>query len=195
MKLAVMLSVHPEHCAKMATGEKGVELRKRAPKLPTPFKCYVYCTKPQKPVLVNLQNLEKPYIGTYGDHSKRYEAKDCDFAKVCNGKVWAEFICDRVEHYEPCDWDRAATAACVSVDDIHKYMSSELVIHGLHISALTIYEKPREIYEFMRPCQRAACVVCEYGYRGGKVCDAYLKRPPQGWCYVEEIPKPGERRG
>lgn len=45
MSKAVMLSILPKWCAKIASGEKTIEVRKTKPKLETPFKCYIYCTQ------------------------------------------------------------------------------------------------------------------------------------------------------
>lgn len=42
---AVLLSVRPEWCKKILSGEKTVEVRKTRPKLETSFKVYIYCTK------------------------------------------------------------------------------------------------------------------------------------------------------
>lgn len=42
---SVLISIRPEWCAKIASGEKTVEVRKTRPKMNPPFKCYIYCTK------------------------------------------------------------------------------------------------------------------------------------------------------
>lgn len=44
MSKAVMLSIRPKWCEKIASGEKTIEVRKTRPKLKTPFKVYIYCT-------------------------------------------------------------------------------------------------------------------------------------------------------
>lgn len=186
----VLFSVRPKYSRKIATGEKTVEVRKNAPTIETPYKGYLYCT---------LSGCNEFFRDDLHGDVAVWNRENWGLRK---GHVWAEFICDRdipllfscsdpaalVTHFE-------VPGTCLSDVEIMDYLGNGKEGHGLHISALTIYEKPREIYEFMRPCQRVACAVCEYGYRGGKVCDAYLKRPPQSWCYVEEIPKPGKRRG
>ena len=41
---AVLISLRPKWCEKIASGEKKIEVRKTRPKLQTPFKCYIYCT-------------------------------------------------------------------------------------------------------------------------------------------------------
>lgn len=45
MSKAVMLSIRPKWCEKIASGEKTIEVRKTKPKLDTPFKCYIYETQ------------------------------------------------------------------------------------------------------------------------------------------------------
>ncbi|MBO7213989.1 MAG: hypothetical protein J6V66_00680 [Clostridia bacterium] len=47
---AVMISIQPKWVEKIANGEKTIEVRKTAPKLETPFKCYIYETKTKNKV-------------------------------------------------------------------------------------------------------------------------------------------------
>ena len=42
MSKAVLISIRPEWCEKIATGQKTIEVRKTRPKLNPPFKCYIY---------------------------------------------------------------------------------------------------------------------------------------------------------
>ncbi len=71
---------------------------------------------------------------------------------------------------------------------------------GWHISDLVIYDKPKELSEFATFCDKNVnhCANCEHylfdnddlnGYR--RWCGVYrrkpLTRPPQSWCYVEEV--------
>ncbi len=44
---SVLLSIKPEYCFLIADDIKTIEVRKIKPKLDTPFKCYIYCTKDQ----------------------------------------------------------------------------------------------------------------------------------------------------
>lgn len=161
---AVMLSVHPRHCAKIAIGEKTLELRRRIPNLNVPFKCYVYCTK---------QHCRSDAFNipiTRGELLRDISANGMKcMSKYGNGTVWSEFICDRIEEYEVLDYHEAANAACVTADDIQQYANGR-TIHGLHISTLHIYNKPRELTEF---CVGATGIP--------------MMRPPQSWCYVKEI--------
>ena len=42
---SVLISIKPKWCELIANGKKTVEVRKSRPKIETPFKCYIYCTK------------------------------------------------------------------------------------------------------------------------------------------------------
>lgn len=42
MSKAVLISIRPEWCEKIMTGQKTVEVRKTRPKMNPPFKCYIY---------------------------------------------------------------------------------------------------------------------------------------------------------
>lgn len=44
MGKAVLISIRPERCKKIANGEETVEVRKPRPNLKPPFRCYIYCT-------------------------------------------------------------------------------------------------------------------------------------------------------
>ena len=78
MSKAVMLSIRPKWCEKIANGEKTIEVRKTKPKLGTPFKCYIYCTLPKYP--------HEDFIATDYPMPQFYGG----------GKVIGEFTCDRI---------------------------------------------------------------------------------------------------
>lgn len=161
---AVLLSIHPRHCAKIAAKEKTFELRKQIPNLPVPFKCYIYCTKQQcRSDAFNIPITREELLRDISVNGMK-----C-LSKYGNGTVWAEFICDRIEDYKPFDYDKVAEAACIIPEVILRYASGR-TIHGLHISSLYIYSKPRELTEF---CVGATGIP--------------MMRPPQSWCYVKEI--------
>lgn len=80
MSKAVLLSIRPKWCEKIARGEKTIEVRKTRPKLETPFKAYIYCTMPDAKALHNILEL-------HGADGKIRKA---------NGKVIGEFACERI---------------------------------------------------------------------------------------------------
>lgn len=67
----------------------------------------------------------------------------------------------------------------------------EKVGYGWHISDLKIYDAPRELGEFRRVCVNDLyCESCAMYWENGGNCgneSLRLKRPPQSWCYVEEM--------
>ena len=79
-------------------------------------------------------------------------------------------------------------------DEIINYLGWGLNGYGMHISDLVIYDNPKELSEFRKPCKYGeesdiSCFVCEYsGYAPDMHIDCFrtVTRPPQSWCYVEE---------
>lgn len=75
--------------------------------------------------------------------------------------------------------------------------------YGWHISNLKIYDTPKALGEFSPVCRyknddkscqsrRVACSYqkCDYNPDGSinlVECGRTLERPPQNWCYVEEV--------
>ena len=161
MKKAVLISIQPKWCELIASGKKTVEVRKSRPKIDTPFKCYIYCTKAPKGWVRFDRNVQ------------------------LDTKVIGEFICDDIfvdgtyGHNK-----RFYDKACMSETDIAWYCC-RLPMYGWHISDLKIYDKPKELSDFSpADCGKRRCFNCECFDAEKPSCT--LKRPPQSWCYVEE---------
>ena len=177
---AVLLSIRPKWCGLIASGKKTIEVRKTAPKIKTPFKCYIYETKGK---VERSRGEENGYIYQEG-----------------RSAVVGEFLCDRIE-ITNCfsGWvcpeknniiKRFLDGSCLSEREIVNYADGRAVC-GWHISELKIYDKPRELSGFRRPCENDLyCESCgmytEYTETCGNAA-LYLRRPPQSWCYVEEV--------
>ena len=181
MAKAVLISIQPKWCELIASGKKTVEVRKTRPKIDTPFKCYIYCTK------------DKHGWFDFLNKTRR------------DGKVIGEFVCDYIEEFKEFEYGLDALHrhiklnACMGYDDIYKYLGLEKCGYGWHISDLVIYDKPKELSEFYKYCgDNPKCDGCEAHYYSNTECgkEDYccsimdgckpLKRPPQSWCYVEE---------
>lgn len=201
MNKSVLISIRPRWIEKIARGEKTIEVRKTRPKLAPPFKCYIYCTKAQKPVLVALQNLEEsPLVMTCGDAGRKYPVEDSSWARLLNGTVCGEFICGSIETHDlpyPAYQSEVPSAllanACLSYTDLHRYIGSGGRFYGWHISDLKIYDKPKGLSSFTSPDFISAWeeyAACEE--RFGTLMDVIppdqfhyrIKRPPVSWCYV-----------
>ncbi len=155
---SILISIQPKWCELIASGKKTIEMRNTRPKLKTPFKCYIYETTNT--------------TGVWGfTILGRYRL----------GKVIGEFVCDKISRYGDDDDDgnygspyfikpEELKQTCLAFCELEKYGRND-IIYGWHISDLVIYDKPRELSEFRKPC-------------GSKIT-----RPPQSWrswCYVEE---------
>lgn len=182
---AVLISIKPKWCELIASGKKTVEVRKTRPKLETPFKVYIYCT------LSGSNEFFKDTLS--GDVAAWNRGK----WGVRKGNVIGEFICDRVECFTT-DYrmdreqtERISRLSCVDMCDMAEYEYNSPCLYGWHISDLEIYEKPKPLSEFRRPCDNDLyCEECGMYSENRNRCGngaLQLTRPPQSWCYVEEV--------
>lgn len=198
---SVLMSIKPKYCELIANGKKTIEVRKTKPKLETPFKCYIYCTKP-KPLLA-LYNKE---LFSAFEEDFDYYNKNTVF-KV-NGKVIGEFVCDEILDYKLADvstdvgifyyYERYITKKLFAVNSLEDCLTDDELLeygnykslYGWHISDLKIYDKPKELSEFKkinRECWYADLGLAKRDCPECKNADCFLTRPPQSWCYVEEL--------
>ena len=170
---AVLLSVKPKYCELIANGKKTVEVRKTNPKLNTPFKCYIYCTK------------------------DFYRAGDGYFQGKYCGTVIGEFVCDRIfpisVYYDNPNCKSALKEipyVCLTDKQIIDYLGNGKKGYGWRISNLIIYEKPKELSElkkFNRDCWYADLGLAKRDCPECNDANCFLSRPPQSWCYVEAV--------
>nr|DAV52608.1 MAG TPA: hypothetical protein [Caudoviricetes sp.] len=175
MSKAVMLSIRPKWCEKIASGKKTIEVRKTKTKLETPFKAYIYCTMPDTRDPHNILEL-------HGADGKIRKA---------NGKVIGEFTCDRIYELAPLNHapDDVEKQACLTREEIVDYLKG--TGYGWHIVDLRIYDQPRELTEFRRACPNSwYCESCVMHWENNGTCGnerLQIKRAPQSWCYVEAM--------
>lgn len=198
---SVLISTRPKWCEKICHEigkeeagkpiyEKRIEVRKTAPK-EVPFKAYIYETKESKMRYLN-------------DRFNSFLKNKSHYTDM--GKVIGEFICDKVysiknqgnsfvvANEEQGVTNEIARQSCLDYDDMVGYLGNKDG-YGLHITALKIYDKPKELSEFRSPCSRKQCASwCKDMKLDGHLnClnrdKRFLTRPPQSWCYVEELCK------
>lgn len=182
---SILQSIKPQYCGRIAYGiecptpvpdsNKRYEVRKNMPKLPTPFKSYVYCTKSDGD-------------GCYPSGLHHWL-----------GKVPFEYVCDYIKTIKALP-DR--NQYDISTDDLKKtHLSQEELweygngkpLYLWHISDLVIYDKPKELSEFYKG-NKLSYDDWLYGIYNGKggaksSYESYqqffiMKRPPQSWCYI-----------
>ena len=173
MSKAVLISIRPKWCEKIASGEKTIEIRKTRPKLDTPFKCYIYRTKGTVPHIINGKWVEMKVGGT----------------------VIGEFTCDAITRVNICGFwgddgkqlDNRLKDTCLTSEELRGYLGTQ-VGYGWHIHDLKIYDTPRELGTFQRVCPHDAyCENCpDWMEMECSEETLRIKRPPQSWCYVEE---------
>lgn len=196
---AVLISIQPKWCELIASGRKTIEVRKNKPKLETPFKVYIYQTKSRE--------CNGP---TYSD-GKVIGEFICD--RVISTVAWrlrgeTGRCAKRTDNEE-----QFPTLSCLTIDEIQQYAGGFAnIIYGWYISNLVIYEQPKKLCEFekpwcdtngnwqdIRPCECGKIceheyfdysentVACAIDYDGANCPYTKMQRPPQSWCYVEEV--------
>lgn len=167
---AVLISVQPKWVEKILSGEKTIEVRKSAPKLERPFKCYIYCTEGKD--ILGFHNEGEKLV-----YTTRKRIHKTIIPEYFNKHIVAEFTC--VGIMKPSSSLKLMSKeSCVPVDDLLKY-SNGRGLYGWRISGLKIYDKPKELSEFKRTIYLDSC--CKI-----LLCTQQLTRPPQSYCYVEE---------
>ncbi len=188
---SILMSIQPKWCEKIESRAKTIEVRKTRPKIETPFKVYIYCTK------------SKEVLGT-------------DKIVYWTGEVIGEFVCDRIDEYtsgippfyEASDgynvYPPELEKMCLGYKDLDAYGKGK-PLYGWHISELKIYDQPKELSDFVKikPCENDFecpddCPSLEWKYYSTPDCKEWdtacrtnlhkpLTRPPQSYMYVEEL--------
>lgn len=179
MAKAVLISIRPEWCEKIARNEKTVEVRKTRPKLETPFKCHIYCT------------MDHPYISISCGELDKLNYRTNTVGR-CNGKVIGEFTCDRIYELAPLNHapDDVEKQACLTREEIVNYLKG--TGYGWHISKLQIYDTPKELTEFhtwgkCKSCSKSGYESTACIYDENCMVPVAITKAPQSWCYVEEL--------
>lgn len=170
---AVLSSIKPKYCELIATGKKTWEIRKNRPEIRVPFKVYIYQSK------------------------DNWIYKILEKLKLYQQKVIGEFVCDKITPFKVSEngvvqyWNYADIyKSCLTYDEVAKYIGKNKKGYSWHISDLVIYDTPKELSEFLKYNRTEDD--CYYQHlpkpnscRECKKC--VMKRPPQSWCYVEEM--------
>ena len=168
---SVLIAIRPQWVEKIASGQKTIEVRKTAPK-EVPFKCYIYETQGKT---------ETPWVD-----------EDGHFIYKGRGQVIGEFICNNASELDYVYyWNNGYEfATCLTYRQVADYGKGK-PLYGWHISDLKIYDKPRELSEFSRPCSYSGlCFSCKrtsFKKDGNLLCNTKITRPPQSWMRVEDL--------
>lgn len=186
---SVLISIRPKWVEKIVNGEKTIEVRKSRPKIETPFKCYIYCTKAKSKWI--LSNYEGAYENRTGE------------IVYAQQHIIGEFICDKVynlinafggimfadENFNQLEPQLFRDMSYLTDEQTEEYLGNKDG-YGWHISDLKIYDKPKELSEFLAcngKCNHCKHRVVNPDDVGDVRCENEVTRPPQSWCYVEEV--------
>ena len=181
MMKSVLIAIRPQWAEKIAKGIKTIEVRKTAPQ-EVPFKAYIYESR------------------NGGHRCKHCNEKDSCYSYApknvgCyngSGKVIGEFICNNASELDYVYyWNNGYEfETCLTSRQVADYGKGK-PIYGWHISDLKIYDKPKELSEFSRPCSYSGlCFSCKrtsFKKDGNLLCNTKITRPPQSWMYVEDL--------
>lgn len=177
---SVLISIQPQWCELIASGKKTIEVRRTRPNIETPFKVYIYQTK------------------------KHWIYKLLPWLKERQAKVIGEFICDYVRTFRA-HKDGSFSWTLIpgkeepgfsNAIEMLKYVRGKSIFYGWHISELKIYDEPKKLKDFVKPCDwNFDCSTCKRAvYELTKAeaklfyaCDREISRAPQSWQYVEEV--------
>ena len=160
----VLISMRPEWVKKILVGEKTVEVRRSIPKMPPPFRCFIYETKGGGAGMI---------VGKF----------------TCDKLIWVISHPTIFAGY-PILHTKAIADACMTQDEAESYSDGK-DLYGWHISDMVVFDDQKPLSDFHKPCPNSLlCESCgmfnqhpEPGFCGNSALQ--IKRPPQSWCYVE----------
>ena len=182
----ILASIKPYYYYLIAEEKKKIEVRKMALKN-LPQDIAFYMSKDEK----SFAKIPKEFQEKYRKHF---------------GKIGMRVVCDEVEEFHEwelspqgkfADFERERlenflAAACLSEEEVVRYRENLPYfkpLYGWHISDLKIYDKPKPIMQFYKPCpiKIKNCPVCELYSTYTGCCMNNIDRPPQSYMFVEEV--------
>lgn len=214
MSKSILMSIHPEPCEYIFRNIKKREIRKVLPQVEFPCKVYVYMTQ-EKRLAAFFKKGDS--TGAYDDKGNEICFDQNVPVRRYNSyaqKVIGEFICtgyDKLVHCGTTNHNvtiqlmddnyntRPLTKeflnlCCLSYKQLEDY-SKGGDLYALHITDAKLYKHPKKLYEFHKPCINPGmriCELCEFAdFENTDVlhpkCTNVITRPPQSFCYVEEV--------
>lgn len=176
MGKAVLLSIRPTWANEIDRGTKTVEVRKSLPTIEgypfKPFKVYLYCTQGKDRLVDIIHDGDDIYGDTYHGKPVFITYPECGYGyRVERKTVFGEFLCDKSEMLNNLfSWDDTECGyhlphngeSCLTKKDLEEYGKGKR-LWGWHVSNYKYYKEPKSLADFG------------------------LTRPPQSWCYVEEL--------
>ena len=197
---SILLSIKPQYAAKILNGEKTIEIRKNKALASAIQKLidekgyadiYVYCSKSNTQYLAGSKNkvceiITKSANTRFSPSIDKYTG---------NGKVIFKFRCYKVEeivlnknHFvneqyytDELDYEELLEQSCLTYKELDDYLQCGIG-YAIHISDLEIFDRPRELSDFIK-CDNKHIRIgnCFIGFGG----IPRLTKAPQNYCYIE----------
>lgn len=171
----ILASLKPYYYYLIGERKKTIEVRKSALKN-LPQYIVFYMSKDEK----SFAKIPKEFQEKYRKHF---------------GKVGLAIVCDKITKFTYDGYGSYSLplflqkAICLDGMELYDYLRGKDG-YGWHISDLKIYDKPRELSEFFKPCKKSSCRMCDWEREYDVCACGYKKpitRPPQSYMYVEEV--------
>lgn len=190
---SILISIKPEYVEKILNHSKTIEIRKTMPKCELPCKVYIYCTKAKKPYQ-DKDCVREDWLTIAHPITKEF-ILGANYGECLNGKIVAEFTLKKIETLWQNNKNKTSTATVVDKEifekqtcmtweqycEYHKCKNGKYPnSYAWHIDDLKIYDKPKELNEFSSISKRMKG-------KESRFASHLLQRPPQSWCYVEEM--------
>ena len=182
----ILASIKPYYYYLIAEEKKKIEVRKMALKN-LPQDIAFYMSKDEKSfakIPKEFQEKYRKYFGKIGMRIVCDEVEEFHEWELSPQGKFADFERERLENF--------LTAACLSEEEVVRYRENLPYfkpLYGWHISDLKIYDKPKPIMQFYKPCpiKIKNCPVCELYSTYTGCCMNNIDRPPQSYMFVEEV--------
>lgn len=176
----ILASLKPYYYYLIGERKKTIEVRKSALKN-LPQYIVFYMSKDEK----SFAKIPKEFQEKYRKHF---------------GKVGLAIVCDKITKFTYDGYGSYSLplflqkAICLDGMELYDYLRGKDG-YGWHISDLKVYDKPKKLSEFYRPCSYSGiCYSCNRFRPNGTpndepndFCDGEIIRPPQSYMYVEEV--------
>lgn len=151
MSKTVLISIRPEWCKKILSGEKTVEIRKTRPKMETPFKVYIYCTKTAEGWLrtVPVQGWQRMDGFVIGEFTC-YKIDTIQRMGIDNNFDYCYLSLNEFGNDDIAIEIQDVKKSCIPKSELNSYAKSAPELFAWHISDLKVYDTPRDLDEFSR---------------------------------------------
>lgn len=176
----ILASIKPYYYYLIGERKKTIEVRKTALKN-LPQDIAFYMSKDEK----SFAKIPKEFQEKYRKHFGKVGMRVICY-RVIEWKYLPDYIFPSLRMYYISVHDGEKT--CLSYEEIEEYGKGK-TLYGWHIYDLKIYDKPKPIMQFYKPCpiKIKNCPVCELYSTYTGCCMNNIDRPPQSYMFVEEV--------